>query len=296
MAERPILFSAPMVRAILEGRKTVTRRVVKLRYPWDIEETDDGSNWPWHPDYVTGGEWDGWAHCPYGAVGDRLWVKEAWRAPASLDALSGSDIAERCIAAGYRNPWAPIRFEADNVLNSPKDWREFGSTPGEATPGRYRNARFMPRWASRITLEVTAVRVERLQDITEEQAVAEGCSAEPFPGPWWQGYRDLGNGELVHQQSLGTEPPEWMIEPKLMKNLSHLDRAARDAFVCLWESINGAGSWADNPWVWVVEFRRIEYRPEPVTTEYRECPMEAGRGSHTPDRKTHVERAGAIDG
>ncbi|MBB5875844.1 hypothetical protein [Xanthomonas sp. 3498] len=76
MAERPILFNGPMVRAILDGRKTQTRRAVKLRHPWEIEERDDGSSWPWYPDYVTGGEWDGWVPCPFGQPGDRLWVRE----------------------------------------------------------------------------------------------------------------------------------------------------------------------------------------------------------------------------
>jgi len=221
-----------MVRAILEGRKTVTRRAMKTQ-----PELTDGF-WRWHG--------AGWSEgvksvpvvhghslstgCPYGQVGDRLWVKEAWRAPASLDAFSGSDIAERCIAAGYRNPSAPIRFEADGALNSAKDWREFGSTPREATAGRYRNARFMPRWASRITLEVTAVRVERLQDVTEQSA-------------WDEGVQDFMGG-----------PTPW-------KNV--VAPVSVHGFAAVWESINGAGSWAANPWVWVVEFNRIEEAAKP---------------------------------
>ncbi|NII53537.1 hypothetical protein [Luteibacter sp. SG786] len=239
--ERPILFSAPMVRAILEGRKTVTRRVVKLRHSWELEEAADGSKWPWHPDYVTGGEWDGWADCPYGMPGDRLWVREAWRVPASLDDLSGKRIAEKCLEAGYRKPWAPISFEADGALSSAKDWRDFGSTPGEAVPGRYRHARFMPRWASRITLEVTAVRVERLQDISEVQAIAEGIERVSD---------NFGNGPAYCDYSMGRldDTAEWFSQPI-------------PSFRSLWESINGSWSWADNPWVWVVEFRRVEGTP-----------------------------------
>lgn len=150
MRELPILFSAPMVRAILEGRKTVTRRVVKPTFQ-SIEERDDGKPWPWREDLDRAQDY--WYPCPYGEVGDRLWVREAWRAPAGLDDRSGKQIAEACIGAGYRSPWCPIQYEADGELNNAKDWREFGSKPGEATPGRYRHARFMPRWASRITLK-----------------------------------------------------------------------------------------------------------------------------------------------
>lgn len=232
MRELPLLMNGAMVRAVLEGRKTVTRRVVKPQpragtthyAPNWRKNFIDGHFMPMAGAYVNGGgSGEAWSdaaiRCPYGEVGDRLWVKEAWRVPASLDVFSGSDIAEKCMAAGYRSPWAPIRFEADGALNSAKDWREFGSTPGEATPGRYRNARFMPRWASRITLEVAAVRVERLQNVDQQQAMAEGIDGEAL-------FRAQGYAPL--------------------------------AFERLWESINGAGSWATNPWVWVVEFRRVE--------------------------------------
>lgn len=224
--ERPILFSAPMVRAILEGRKTVTRRVVKpqpsegFKYVHPTEFEPGVTCWTGFkptPRMLVGT----WTErkAPY-RVGDRLWVREAWRAPASLDACSGSDIADRCLGAGYRKPWAPVRYEADGVFNSQKDWREFGTHPGEATPGRYRHARFMPRWASRINLKVTAVRVERLQDITEEQAIAEGSQS-------------------------------WLVEP-----------SAIPGFVHLWDGLAKPGTrWADNPWVWVVEFRRVEGAP-----------------------------------
>jgi len=229
-----------MIRAILQGRKTVTRRVVK-RQPW-------AHHWEHVPGYVgefrhEGGNLWHFAHrIPHNpewdlerqqrapcAVGDRLWVREAWRAAASLDALSGSAIADRCMEAGYRRPWAPIRYEADGARNSAKDWREFGSTPGEAAPGRYRHARFMPRWASRITLEVTAVRVERLQDISEKQAHAEGVDNH------------------MAATAVGSDATRGELLPATVHGFAHL-----------WESINGAGSWSANPWVWAVEFRRVE--------------------------------------
>ena len=100
--------------------------------------------------------------------------------------------------------------------------------------------------------------VERLQDISEADAMAEGCEAIPFPGPWWQGYRAGDEGELHHQQTVGDAPPEWMIEPKRMKPMNHLDRSARDAFRQLWMQINSADSWNANPWVWVVEFKQLK--------------------------------------
>ena len=235
MRELPILVSAPMVRANLEGRKTVTRRVVKPQPSADHKwqgwclsgmHASDAGKACWGVPSTPNSYRDPIDIMPPYEVGDRLYVREAWRVPASLDARSGKQIAEDCIAAGYRAPWCPIKYEADGALNSAKDWQDFGSTLAEATPGRYRHARFMPRWASRITLEVTAVRVERLQDITEEQARAEGLLRD---SDGWRGAPDL----------------PWFASPVA-------------AFRSLWESINGASSWADNPWVWVVEFKRID--------------------------------------
>ena len=224
MRESPILFSAPMVRAILDGRKTVTRRLVKPQPTWGSHgENGDSSlfcaSWKGRLLGVDGArEWF-MTQCPYGQPGDHLGVREPWRVPASLDDLSGKQIAEKCLDAGYRKPWCPTQYEADGARTSQREWHEFGSKLGESTPGRYRHARFMPRWASRLTLEVTGVRVERLQNITEQGAIAEGCVAVD-DGPSWH--------------------------------------TAADAFEALWKSLNGAESWNSNPWVWGVEFRRIE--------------------------------------
>ena len=203
MKERPILFSAPMVRALLAGTKTQTRRVVKLK-PWhQIEERDDGAPWPWMYD----GERDAdhWLPCPYGQPGDRLWVREGFSGPRCMEAQDGC-------AATPPSKWGEssrIWYWADGDPPTYGDW----------TRPRPRPSIHMPRWASRITLEVTGVRVERLQDISEADAVAEG-----------------------------------------VKNSLHLPggRFATENFAHLWWSINGDGSWEANPWVWVVEFKRIE--------------------------------------
>lgn len=199
--ERPILFSGEMVRAILEGRKTQTRRIVKPQLPenyipigsgyvgadcywttFDDPSSDDA-------DLIT-------VHCPYGKVGDRLWVREAISKPFPLDVKSQN-------FTGFYRATEPERKV---------QW----------TPSIH-----MPRWASRIALEVTGVRVERLQDITEEDAKAEVASERPAHG------KIVGNlGRAGH----------WQF---------------RQGFRELWDEINGKrASWGSNPWVWVVEFKK----------------------------------------
>ena len=185
MKERPILFSAPMVRAILEGRKTQTRRVVKSN--WDAKDDD---NWPMVMD--EDGLWFRQA-CPYGQIGDRLWVREAF----FIDEGKGS-----------------VRYRAS----------------GHVSPFGWKPSIHMPRWASRILLEITSVRVERLQDISEVDALAEGITESQID-------TELKAAEEMDQ-----------VEPN----------PARCCFRYLWEDINGIESWADNPWVWVVEFKKVE--------------------------------------
>lgn len=225
-----------MVRAILAGTKTQTRRVVKPQ-----PEAEHGGE----PYWFVGG-YRAWTYrsttdslrkggnvlpCPYGQTGERLWVREAWRTAKSLDKLSPSSIGKRCIEAGYRSPWAPLQWEADGSLNT--NWRGFEIT-GDAESGKLRAGMFMPRWASRITLEVTAVRVERLQDISEADAIAEGIVHE-VRDP------DLGDGGR----------PGWRwAENEYAGSAVH-------GYELLWEHINGSSSWDVNPWVWVVEFRRL---------------------------------------
>jgi len=199
--ERPILFSGPMVRSIIDGRKTQTRRVVK---PQPFEHGRDGlvsAGWGWSIGQKC--KLQAWKvdeigsamvkYCPHGKPGDRLWVREAFRL-------------------------APLG-------NGPRD--EFGrpavthfrSTDSHLFPDvKWKRSIHMPRWASRITLEIIAVRVERLNDISRGDAMAEGCP----------------HSNLAY----GQNPCDWFYE--------------------LWESINGPESWAANPWVWVIEFRKTE--------------------------------------
>ena len=205
MKERPILFSGPMVRAILEGRKTMTRRVVKLRHGADVVVTN-GQVWkPARVDYA------GYVDCPYGQPGDRLWVRESWRTVKEAD-----DIAPRDLNAAHRY-W----YEAD--------------APHQIGFGKCRPSIHMPRIASRILLEITAVRVERLHDITEADAQAEGVE-RVVVGSGWRRYCDPDSEEV------GVPPCG----------------DARRSFRSLWKHINGAESWNANPWVWVVEFKRVQ--------------------------------------
>lgn len=243
MKERPILFSAPMVRAILAGQKTQTRRVVKLP-PWVNRKEPDLSNA--FPDMGSnvnpfGAPGEGYlhvpcddddsvqrVHSPYGVPGDRLWVRESF---SYWHGLCSADVGE------------PVHYWADG---SPED--------GDWT--RPKPSIHMPRWASRLTLEVTGVRVERLQLITEGDATAEGFTSTPAE-KWWQGYRDDERCGLMAQQHRGPTPPDWMVEPHLMSGRDPLATTAVESFESTWNYLNaerGFG-WAANPWVWAIEFR-----------------------------------------
>jgi len=227
--ERPILFSAPMVRAILEGRKTVTRRVVKVqpRSKADIGSYGLGQPFIRNPDVTKPNP-----QCPYGRPGDRLWVRETF-------ALLGNDDGccidwednlvkgdERGAARIYRASCPPGDYGL-NQIPAKAEWKP--DTEAIEYDGAWRPSIFMPRWASRILLKITDVRVERLQDITDEQCVDEGTVL------------------TKHAVGVKLTVPQGKSLPKAM-------------FEDLWSSINGAESWDANPWVWVVEFRRIETR------------------------------------
>jgi len=184
-------MSAPMVRAILAGTKTQTqtRRAVKVRQALEWLGPDGFA-----PGYVAHPE----NHlCPYGAPGDRLWVREAWR-------TTGDDGRADCLPPRELQPYW-VWYEAD------------GKAPAHKLVGKLRPSIHMPGWASRITLEITEVRLERLQDITRGDAIEEGC---PF-----------------HNMATGEE--------------------ARDWYAQLWNSINGAGAWDANPWTWVISSRKV---------------------------------------
>ncbi|MBI6576855.1 hypothetical protein AB7M18_002075 [Pseudomonas viridiflava] len=200
--ERPILFSAPMVRAILEGRKTVTRREVKKPAALDCLAAG------FEPAFLAlPGNAD---LCPYGKVGDRLWVREAWQADAQVN-----EVAPRELSHGE-----PIRYPADGAS------RQTGCSM--ITLGKTRPSIHMPRWVSRILLEITDVRVERLQAITYEEAVAEGVHRDSACRMWTA----TDEGGTCHKYPV-------------------------PAFRDLWSGINGAENWNANPWVWVVEFKRV---------------------------------------
>lgn len=193
--ERPILFSGAMVRAILDGRKTQTRRVVK--------DPDSFGCLTGDCPHETQSECDDDMRvlCPYGRVGDRLWVREAWQAWTEFNGFAPRDIP---VGSGI------------NYLADGNEW-----------DARKRPPMFMPRWASRITLEVTDVRVERVQDISEDDAIEEGVQD-------WCVEADPRTGE----------PIQVRLRPS-------------EEFANLWDSINadrGFG-WDVNPWVWVVEFK-----------------------------------------
>lgn len=208
MKERPILFNDSMVRAILDGRKTQTRRVVKSPYKDEYGNQSRGPfEWIETPEgfcacldlQCDGYDEDGKQMtfcCPYGVPGDRLWVRETFQ-----------DTTDNCHCDGpcYCDHRKDIVYRADVSCSKEYDW----------TPSIH-----MPRWASRLLLEVTAVRVERLQDISEEDAKAEGIEVA------------FNNSRVMH----------------------------RIGFMKLWNSINikRGFDWDINPWVWVIEFRRIE--------------------------------------
>lgn len=203
MKERPILFSGPMVQAILGGRKTQTRRVVKTREPLSFlggrgEEADPGK-WGWFfdgPDHhghmvLARGLNERHDHgcnsipCPYGQAGDRLWVRETWRTAFSLDDLSPTEIASKAAAAGWAMPWCPIEYEADThrVNWDAKMWGSSGKT---------RVSIHMPRWASRLALEVTEVKVDR-GSVTPEDARREGFDSPEAFAELYEGINGPGS-------------------------------------------------------------------------------------------------------
>lgn len=208
MKERPILFSGAMIRAILAGQKTQTRRVVKPQphidtmgnFCWDGWNFGQDFNGP-HIQAIASpipSSKTGRVHCPYGKPGDRLWVREAWRLPRIFNAPTC------CL------------FTHDLALHA---------ADGRNNPAcTHQNTLLMPRWASRILLEIVSVRVERLQSISDDDLSAEGIQ------------------EII---DAGVDHDGW----------------PRDAFRSLWDGIYGEGHWATNPWVWAVEFKRIEATP-----------------------------------
>lgn len=235
MKERPILFSAPMVRAILNDSKTQTRRVMKKqpkpgtdrvslleRAIRSMKEAPVLRAWFQEEGVNTSTE----LTCPYGKPGDRLWVRETWMPDAPRDG-SWADVQ----FYGCKNSpleWIPKRFQ------KPKHCLHRATWDGHELVG-WKPSIHMPRWASRILLEVVSVRVERLQDISEGDANAEGVELERCC--------------LVSTDPCGKHLDGCCGQPKTLEPVQ--------AYRELWNSINGAGAWDTNPWVWVVEFKRV---------------------------------------
>lgn len=220
--ERPILFSAPMVRAILEGRKTVTRREVKKQAALDCLAAG------FEPAFLAlPGNAD---LCPYGQPGERLWVRETWGVISHDFDEQGnmvdwkpdrpaSAIREMRFGQGYYS--GHVIYRADGEAEWAGDDDGGGDDRSAWKPSIH-----MPRIASRILLEITEVRVEQLQDISDAQCIAEG----------------LG----LNKRAIGVKMtvPQGASMPKTM-------------FSELWSAINGRESWDANPWVWVVEFKQV---------------------------------------
>lgn len=221
--ERPILFSGPMVCAILQGLKTQTRRIVK---PQPREITVSGAHleglWTCKGSIeyrVTPRTAKNIAEaCPYGQPGDRLWVRERW------DFRDWQWNKDRKVRIAYGADGEQV----DQI--APLGWNAtvYGAE-------RWRPSIHMPRWASRITLEVVSVRAQQLHDISEDDARAEGFERMPSG----RGYYDpvVGKGGV---------------------HVGMYHATARAGFESLWKHINGPESWDANPWVWVVTFKRLE--------------------------------------
>lgn len=226
--ERPILFSGPMVRAILDGRKTQTRPLVK---PQPKAHACEGG-WPQHMDRMEDGSWClycgacGWSggwRCPYGVPGDRLWVRESVLLSADRDGHWATYSATPRTCKDYSGAVWDIPNDqptptADELVAS-GEWRR-------------RPSIHMPRWASRITLEVTDLRVQRVQETTESDARAEGIIERDTPD------------EFSERSVVARDGKRYL--------------SVGSAWAALWDAINGKRApWSSNPWVWAVTFRRV---------------------------------------
>ncbi len=242
MKYRPIPFTGEMVKAILEGRKTQTRRVPKYQPLSWAQRFAPGP----FKGYGRIGDWiqmtadedrqAGFLRCPYGVAGDRLWAKETWAHDDSFCKNIRCGNRDHIWYRASEHPMVADCFAGD---------------------ARWRSSRFMPRWASRITLEIVNMRVERVKDIRMKDVLAEGPPIPVIEGKWI-GYQ------------LATKPfPLSHYNPNFNPNGWGESEYLRAYFGHLWDSINykrGYG-WDVNPWVWVIEFRRVEMAAVPILDE-----------------------------
>ncbi len=251
MKERPIIMGAESVRAILEGRKTQTRRVVKpqpkfIGAPNVPFKTDDANP-------------RGIIDCPYGKVGDRLWVRENWGVVShTFDENENicdwkpnrpaTPIQELKFGTGYYD--GHVIYEADGGF----EWNA-GDDCSIETKSDWKSSMFMPRSASRITLEITDIRVERLQDISEEDAIAEGV--EFFEGPLYASAESCDNGEAPIE--VRTVYRDYSIKEEDNEGYNFFCHA-KDSYCTLWNSLNAKRGypWEKNPWVWVLTFKVVQ--------------------------------------
>lgn len=216
--DRPLIFSAPMIHALLDERKTMTRRLLKPQpHPWSTEFVISSGKWSGiGPSKVTGGtaQWDPWRQL-FCNADDRLWARETWRTLRRFD----SDKPGRVDVGSW------IAYEADPNV--------FDARPVPlGRMGKLRPSIFMPRWMSRVTLIVTAVKIESLNDITEEDALAEGIVAHKNGGYWVP----------------GVEHPN--------RDFPYLSRTTpREMFAALWDTIHGSGAWLQNPKIVALSFQ-----------------------------------------
>lgn len=240
--ERPILFTGAMVRAILDGRKTETRRIVK---PQPREGTPGRINWHSAGRAIAGADPQRlveFAPCPYGKPGDLLWVRETWGVfdRGSVDPFEVGEVLPDPLTVEYA-----LAYRAtDEDSSVPATWVE--APLGHrvlAADERWRPSIHMPKWACRLWLRVESVRVERLQHVTNEGAVAEGATGRE--GFWSLDWSRIGRSSRFAPSGKLTVRDIGLTSPRL-------------AFANAWNSIRPENPWGQDPWVWVVAFSRTE--------------------------------------